>query len=356
MGSETIVSAGVLRDYVARIHAAAGVPPATAELVADSLVAANLRGVDSHGSQLTVFYVERLLSGDMDPHAEGRIVSESGSTMLYDGEKRHRAAHLGDLLRPRYPHRARAGGGGSERAGVQPLRRGGLLGAEDGRCGADRAGVLQCLHNRAALAGTAGAPGGPTPSAWRRPGPWLLDMATTTVAMNRIYKAQMDGYETIPARLGARFERRRDYRSRCRRERHAHAAGRLQGLRAGDDGGDSLLRAERRRAHREEVAGIHLQGRKSRASQMFMAIDVGRFLPAAEFTERLEHLVGYVKSSRPAPGYDEVLVAGDPEWRVEEARLRDGIPLGQGTWNKLAEVAVRLGGDGYRICRCGTGA
>lgn len=96
-------------------------------------------------------------------------------------------------------------------------------------------------------------------------------------------------------------------------------------------------------AHREEVAGIHVQGKRSRASQMFMAIDVGRFLPASEFTERLEHLVGYVKSSRPAPGYDEVLVAGDPEWRIEEARLRDGIPLGQGTWNKLAEVAAKLG-------------
>ena len=96
-------------------------------------------------------------------------------------------------------------------------------------------------------------------------------------------------------------------------------------------------------AHREEVAGIHVRGRKSRASQMFIAIDVARFMPVEEFRARLEHLIAYMKSSLPAPGFDEVLVAGDPEWRMEEARLRGGIPLGQGTWTKLADVAARLG-------------
>jgi LDH2 family malate/lactate/ureidoglycolate dehydrogenase len=96
-------------------------------------------------------------------------------------------------------------------------------------------------------------------------------------------------------------------------------------------------------AHREDVAGIHVKGRKSRASQMFLAIDVARFMPVAEFTARVEHLVNYVKNTPAAPGYDEVLVAGDPEWRMEAERLRDGIPLGQGTWDKLAAAARSLG-------------
>ena len=49
--------------------------------------------------------------------------------------------------------------------------------------------------------------------------------------------------------------------------------------------------------------------------------------------------------SRPAAGYDEVLVAGDPEWRLEEARRREGIALDAGVWAKLTAAAARAGVD-----------
>jgi len=98
-------------------------------------------------------------------------------------------------------------------------------------------------------------------------------------------------------------------------------------------------------AMRDQVGGIRVSGQPSHASQLFLAIDIARFMPVPEFTARLETLVAFVKSSAPAPGYEEVLVAGDPEWRMEEERRRDGIPLGQGTWDALAELALRLGVD-----------
>jgi LDH2 family malate/lactate/ureidoglycolate dehydrogenase len=37
-----------------------------------------------------------------------------------------------------------------------------------------------------------------------------------------------------------------------------------------------------------------------------------------------------------------VLVAGDPEWRMEAERLRDGIPIAQGNWDMLLKTAARL--------------
>src|ERR1700730_17897542 len=55
-------------------------------LVATSLVAANLRGVDSHGVQLLPYYIQQLEWGDMDPNADGCIVSESGSCLHYDAQ------------------------------------------------------------------------------------------------------------------------------------------------------------------------------------------------------------------------------------------------------------------------------
>ncbi len=41
-------------------------------------------------------------------------------------------------------------------------------------------------------------------------------------------------------------------------------------------------------------------------------------------------------------GYDEILVAGDPEWRIEEQRRRDGIPLSEGVWQNLVQAAQQL--------------
>ena len=64
---------------------AATFPRPTALLTAESLVAANLRGVDSHGVQLLPYYVEQVERGDMDPGAQGRVTLESGACLLYDG-------------------------------------------------------------------------------------------------------------------------------------------------------------------------------------------------------------------------------------------------------------------------------
>jgi LDH2 family malate/lactate/ureidoglycolate dehydrogenase len=92
-----------------------------------------------------------------------------------------------------------------------------------------------------------------------------------------------------------------------------------------------------------QLGGIRVQGQPMRTSQFFLAIDVARFMPLDEFQRRMQSLVEMVKSSRTAKGFDEVLVAGEPEWRAEEVRRRDGIPLSEGVWQALAEAAKKLG-------------
>ena len=66
-------------------------------------------------------------------------------------------------------------------------------------------------------------------------------------------------------------------------------------------------------------------------------------MPVEEFTARIEKLVGIMKSTPVAPGYDEVLVAGDSEWRMEAERLRDGVPVAQGNWDALCKAAASVG-------------
>ena len=57
----------------------------------------------------------------------------------------------------------------------------------------------------------------------------------------------------------------------------------------------------------------------------------------------MEELVGIIKSTPPAPGYNEVLVAGDPEWRTEADRLANGVPIEDGNWETLCKTADRVG-------------
>jgi uncharacterized oxidoreductase len=86
---------------------------------------------------------------------------------------------------------------------------------------------------------------------------------------------------------------------------------------------------------------LRVRGRKVRNSQTFIAIDVLRMQP--DFRERVDWLIEHVKSAAPASGYEEVLVANEPELRMERERLASGIPIADGTYEGLMAAALRVG-------------
>ena len=63
----------------------AGVPKSEAETVADHLVLANLRRVDSHGVIRIQFYLEGIEKGLVKHKTDIKIVKENSSTALVDG-------------------------------------------------------------------------------------------------------------------------------------------------------------------------------------------------------------------------------------------------------------------------------
>src|SRR5688572_4150180 len=88
--------------------------------------------------------------------------------------------------------------------------------------------------------------------------------------------------------------------------------------------------------------GIDPQGRHNDGSFM-LAIDPGAFMPTAEFKRQVEGFVRYLKDTPPSEGFDEVLYPGEKEHRTEQQRRRDGIPIEDGTWAKIAALAERFG-------------
>jgi LDH2 family malate/lactate/ureidoglycolate dehydrogenase len=336
-----VISAEELTAWAAQMLEAARFPEPKARLVADVLVAANLRGVDSHGVQLLPYYIEQVERGDMDPHADGRVASESGGCLVYDGGNGV-GAHIASAC---CGHAVRL----AKKHGIA------MVAARDSNhfgaaaywgqkiSGAGMIGMVMCNASPIVAPWQGKQPRlGTNPICVALPGPWLLDMATTTVAANRIWKALMNGEETIPAGWAM------DSEGTPTTDTDAAVRGLPMPL-GGYKGSGLAMMAEilcavlSGGAMSTEVGGIRIHGKPTRVSQAFLAIDVSRFLPLEEFTGRVERLVKTVKSSAPAKGYHEVLVAGDPEWRAEAARRRDGIPVGEGTWESLTQTAERLG-------------
>src|SRR5581483_10776514 len=81
-----VIQHDALVAFARDILLAAKVPADSAELVAVSLGASNLRGVDSHGMQLLPFYIEKMRDGSIDVTAQGHIDREDVGCMVYHGD------------------------------------------------------------------------------------------------------------------------------------------------------------------------------------------------------------------------------------------------------------------------------
>jgi len=195
-----------LRVFCCDLLTALGVAGAHARIVADSLVAANLRGVDSHGIQMIVTYIQQLRAGGINVPASGRIMREDGVCLRYDGEN-----GLGQVVADRCTDHsiriARALGVSVVVAShSNHFGAGAWWGEKLGRAGfigivmSNACPAVAPWQGRTAILGTnplcVAVPGnGPSSR-------WLLDMATTTVALGKLTHAAHLNQATIPQSWG----------------------------------------------------------------------------------------------------------------------------------------------------------
>jgi LDH2 family malate/lactate/ureidoglycolate dehydrogenase len=81
-----LVDSGELRRAVAALYEAVGVSATHADEIAEVLVFADLRGVESHGVQFTPRYVRGLLRGHLNPRPELRVVKRRGAVAVLDAD------------------------------------------------------------------------------------------------------------------------------------------------------------------------------------------------------------------------------------------------------------------------------
>jgi len=87
----------------------------------------------------------------------------------------------------------------------------------------------------------------------------------------------------------------------------------------------------------EPVEGFSTKG------DFMIAIDPATFGSVDEFNARVQKFVTQLKESRKAPGIEEILVPGEPEFRIREKRLQEGIPISDEVWAELEQIAKELG-------------
>jgi len=75
-----------MKQFVADVFMGVGVPPEDAEICADVLIAADKKGVDSHGiNRLKSIYYDRIKSGIVNPVTNFEIVRDNMATAVIDG-------------------------------------------------------------------------------------------------------------------------------------------------------------------------------------------------------------------------------------------------------------------------------
>ncbi|MBP2230962.1 LDH2 family malate/lactate/ureidoglycolate dehydrogenase [Azospirillum agricola] len=330
-----------LAAYCGRVFMRAGVPPTVAATVADSLVYADLRGVESHGVVRTGIYLKRAAEGMVDPQAPVTLVRDDGCTALADGGNNF-GAHVGAVALDLAMERAKRHGVCA--LGVRQSNHFGT-GAYYVQRAVERGLALIVLSNASQTMPPAGGVRpfiGTNPIAFGfptgRPVPFVLDMATSLVARGKIIVAAKRG-ESIP--LGWAVDKDGNPTT------DAEAA--LDGavLPLGGAKGSGLSMAI------DILAGV-LTGagygptvnnmydnwaEPQNVGHFFIAIDIERFMPLPTFTERLGGFIDLMKAEPKAPGTLEILHAGEVEHRLEAARRRDGIELP----DRVAEELIALG-------------
>jgi LDH2 family malate/lactate/ureidoglycolate dehydrogenase len=343
-----IKSAEQLLELVAKVLTAAGASDGHAARVAEHLVAASLRGVDTHGVYQITRYVLDLVEGRTDPTAEpivkldapvhalvsgqwtfGHVAAYKAMSLAIEKASEHGTAvvglvesgHIGRVghyveMAARQNMIAMVFGGGYCRSAPRTIPYRGSRGALD--------------TNPIAMAFA-----GPDPQA-----PAMFDFATTAAAGGKIDIA-CRRHTSMPADWTV--------------DKHGNPATTPEQFK---DGGYFVPFGKHKgyaMSFAAEVLGSVFTGADAVASSgpsypMFdhqgvsmIVMKADLFQPLEQFAASLQDRVDCIRKVPSAPGRDAVLVPGDPERTTRLEREQTGIPIHDDDWRDMCAAALTVG-------------
>lgn len=341
-----------LKNFSAKVLQKVGVSAADAAVVGDVLVAADLRGVESHGvARLESYYVSRLRKGLMEPRPAVTVVRETPASILLDAGN--------GLGHPVSKHAmeqviAKAKASGSAFGAVRNSNHYGIAGYY---------AMMALEHDLIGIASTNtvryGAPTfgsdmllGTNPFAYAIPAhnepAFVLDFATTTVPRGKIevynrkekplnhgWAIDAEGHETTDPQTALKG-----------------ALLPLGGFGVDNGGhkgyGLGLLVEILCGVLSGGTFGLDLplpsDGPKPGViSHFFGAIRIDAFRDVAAFKADMDRELRTFKDSRKAPGQERIYVAGEIEYEKTLYNRAHGVPVHVKVWDGLQKMAGELG-------------
>ena len=327
---ETTIPAARLEAFTTACLEKLGLGSADARLVAETLVAANLRGVDSHGVVRLPHYAMRLRNGTVKARPSIAARRTGPSTALVEGD-----AGMGQLVAARAMREAITL---AKETGV-----GAVVARNSSHCGACAWFVEMAVKEGMigiALTHTDSImvpPGmkriflGSNPIAFGAPGV-VIDMSTTHVAWGKILVARQGG-KPIPPDWGVDAD-----------GKPTTDPQRVVGL-APTGGHKGYALATMVEILCAQLAGVpfgrhvtKMYGELDKARNLghfMLALDVARFTDGDGFARAIGAFLEEIHA-------EGALAPGDPERLSAERRRRDGIPLGSSV-GELNALAAELG-------------
>jgi uncharacterized oxidoreductase len=334
----------LLRQFTQNVFEACGTPAPDAAIVADHLVNSNLCGVDSHGVIRIPQYVQEIREGSIVPGAPLQILQETETTAIVDGAWNfgpvvaHRAMEIAleKALRHRTAFVVTRRCGHAGRLGTYAE-----LAAERGCfsfavCNSPIHGhfVLPWGGREPRLATNPLAYG--FPSNFGHPVVADFSTAATPEGKLRVYR---DQNKPLPPDWIVDHEGRP---STNPQEFYGPPRGAILPF-GGQAGYRSYALALLAEILGGTLAGQHITVDQPGNGVAFMVLDISAFMPREQFLQALREVRDYMKSSRPAEGFDEVMLPGEPEFLKKKQREESGIALADATWAEILKAATSLG-------------
>lgn len=330
-----------LKSYVKDIFTKVGLAESDAQLIASHLVAANLRGVDSHGVSRVPIYVQRIESGLVNRENDVKIIKESDNSALIDGNNSQ-----GILIAQQ-----------AIEMGVKKAKTSGvaIIGVQNSNhCGMLAYYSKYAIQNDCIALITSNASPSMPPWGGREryfgTNPFcygiptgneidiIFDMATSVVARGKIRLAAKYN-QTIPVGWAINEEGKQT----------TDPLEALSGLVLpfGGPKGYGLvffidvISAILTGANSGPNVGSIVEPKKQGLGHYFLVMRADLFQPLDAFKSRMDQTIRKIRSVNKMDGVDRIFLPGEIECELEQERLQSGVPIAHQLFNELLEIGMQ---------------
>lgn len=317
----------------------AGVSKRDAAIVSASLVDASLRGIDTHGVVRLAKYVDGLKKGSINPSPKVRVRLSAPAVLRVDGDN-----GLGAVVASRTMDRliVLAKRTGVAAAGVRSSNHYGTVSYYLRKAAEQNLIAMGCVHGESLQVPFGGVEPffGTNPLAFVFPspdGPVVIDFATSATTFGRMMQART---------LKQRLPENQAIDSEGNTTTDPDRARRILPM-AGHKGYGLALAVEVFSAILNGAPfgpgvppvfrdGIDVPGQ---LGHFFVVIDPSRFAGGRTFLHNIGEMIHALRQSKPAPGFEGVMIPGEPESNEFAQRMKIGVPLSPEVWTTIQQLA-----------------